>query len=187
MVYKKKTVSALKHKYPPLLFFDNLGDRILNYVYEHVKLLSKPKVEFETFPLLQLSSTNSSISELEIETITYHINSCFYHVQACSSREEKPKLYEECVSFIASHQWSSGLSSKLVDGKFRVQLSVAFGVFCFYRNSHKYGLGSLRMTSTEGPPPVGQSPTCGRLALTLQSTNRFRISARDSSVSKASH
>ena len=38
----------------------------------------------------------------------------------------------------------------------------------FLRNSRKYELGSLRMTPTEGMPPIGPDPTSGQLALNLQ-------------------
>ena len=48
-----------------------------------------------------------------------------------------------------------------------------FGVFGgFLRNSHKYGLGSLRKTPMAGTLPTGPGLTSGQLALTLQPTNQ---------------
>ena len=40
----------------------------------------------------------------------------------------------------------------------------------FFRNSRKYGLGSLKNSLTEGIPPTGPCPRCGQLALSLQPT-----------------
>ena len=47
-----------------------------------------------------------------------------------------------------------------------------FSVFFFFRNSHNYGLGSLKKTPTEGIPPIGPGPTSGQLALHLHPTNQ---------------
>ena len=52
------------------------------------------------------------------------------------------------------HQWLSGSALELVDGRYRVQSSVALvDLAVRSRNSRKYGLWSLKKTPTEGTPP----------------------------------
>ena len=43
----------------------------------------------------------------------------------------------------------------------------------FLRLTRKYGLGSLKKTSTESIPPIGPGPTSGQLALRLQPANQL--------------
>ena len=70
-------------------------------------------------------------------------------------------------------QWRSGSAQNWKTGgarfKPRSRLSTQpFGVSRgFLRNSHKYGLGSLRKTPTEGNPPIVPGPTSGQLDLYL--------------------
>ena len=78
------------------------------------------------------------------------------------------------------YQWRSGNTQNWKKGgtrfKPRVRLSTQpFGVFGgFLRNSHKYFLGSLRKTLTEGIPPTDPGPSRGQLALKPTTTTKSR-------------
>ena len=97
---------------------------------------------------------------------------CYKKVCFTLCKSKYLHIHSRVIPIFCSHTSGSTQNWKMGGARFKPWSCLStqlFGVFHgFLRNSCKYELGSLRMTPTEGMPPIGPDPTSGQLALNLQ-------------------
>ena len=127
--------------------------------------------------MLQFEAVSNEVACIKVLKNRQTVNYILHHKNSMQTKFCACFLRRFTVSLGPNH-CGADLRSKLVDKRCQVQSSVALvdlavRIFsCFFRNSRKYGVGSLRKIPTEDTPPIGpgpRSPPRGQLTLVLQS------------------